>query len=97
MYYWLGSDGEPVGTDDVLEWSKKFCHRDKQVAREDLGDVLLSTVFLGVDHAFGDGPPVLWETMIFGGPRDQDQQRYTSREDALAGHAEWLKELKGGA
>lgn len=29
--------------------------------------VNVSTVFLAIDHAFGDGPPVLYETMIFGG------------------------------
>jgi len=30
---------------------------------------------------------VLWETMIFGGPNDQEyQERYTSYEDAVEGH-----------
>lgn len=29
------------------------------------GGIEVSTVFLGMDHAFLDGPPVLWETMVF--------------------------------
>jgi hypothetical protein len=41
---------------------------------------------LGVDHNYnfsGRSPPVLWETMIFGGPRDQYQERYSSHTAAL--------------
>jgi len=51
--------------------------------------VWISTVFLGLDHRFaGAGPPVLWETMIFGGALDQRyQERYTSKLAALQGHA----------
>jgi len=65
--------------------------------RENLADVaasldlriLVSTVFLGLDHRFtADGPPVLWESMIFGGPHSGEQRRYTSKADALAGHAD---------
>jgi hypothetical protein len=58
-------------------------------------DIRVSTVFLGFNHAplfdnngkrIINGTPVLWETMIFGGEHDQYQERYTSHEDALAGH-----------
>ena len=47
----------------------------------------VSTVFLSMDHGFGKGRPVLYETMIFGGPRDQYQERYCTRAEAEAGHA----------
>jgi hypothetical protein len=30
-----------------------------------LGVVVVSTVFLGLDHSFGEGPPLLFETMVF--------------------------------
>lgn len=51
--------------------------------------ILVSTIFLGLDHSFSDdGPPVLFESMIFGGPLSGEQRRYTSRADALAGHAD---------
>jgi hypothetical protein len=45
-------------------------------------------VFLGIDHNFfGDGPPILFETMVFGGPMDQDQRRYSTWDEAEFGHA----------
>ena len=53
-------------------------------------DIRVSTVFLGVDHRFNfsgdDGPPILFETMIFGGQHDQYQDRYCTYDQALAGH-----------
>lgn len=46
----------------------------------------ISTVFLGFDHGFGQGLPILFETMIFGGPYDQWQRRYCTWDEAEAGH-----------
>ena len=52
-----------------------------------MGRVFISTVFLGIDHSFTRiGPPVLWETMIFGGRLDEEQWRYTSEAEAIRGH-----------
>ena len=57
----------------------------KQITLPD--GVRVSTVFLGLDHShFPGGPPVLFETMIFGGAHDQFQARYTTYEAALVGH-----------
>src|ERR1035437_632572 len=35
-----------------------------------IGKVNISTIFLHIDHRFGDGSPLLFETMIFGGEHD---------------------------
>lgn len=35
------------------------------VARDTVGVYLVSTVWLGLDHSFGDSKPVLFETMVF--------------------------------
>jgi hypothetical protein len=50
----------------------------------------VSTVWLGVNHNFaGDGPPIIFETMVFGsGDGDQWMQRYATEAEARAGHAE---------
>lgn len=57
------------------------------VADERVRDWRVSTVFLGIDmRPIGDGPPILWETMIFGGTLDGEQWRYSSREQAERGH-----------
>ena len=48
---------------------------------------LVSTVFLGLDHSFGDSAPILWETMIFNNEGDSVYcERYGSQADALIGH-----------
>lgn len=46
----------------------------------------VSTVFLAMDHGFAENRPVLWETMVFGGPCDDHMERYSSRTAAKAGH-----------
>lgn len=67
--------------------SRIIAHDKNERRSPEEPEILVSTVFLGLDHNFGDGPPHLWETMILGGPLDQYQERYSSREAALEGHA----------
>ena len=92
-------DGQtPVVEPDLLKWAawfEKFPNR--VVAKTWVGSSEVSTVFLAFDHNFhGEGPPVLFETMIFHGARDGDQRRYCTYAEAQAGHAEWVAELKQG-
>ena len=79
--------GKEVVKVDLMEWATTLETMDRQVARDTLpGDVQVSTVFLGLDHSFGNGPPLLFETMVFGGDHDQEQERYTTWEEAEDGH-----------
>lgn len=78
---------------DVIEasiWlypSKENSTDRRRVKKDTVNNHDISTVFLGLDHGYGEGEPVLWETMIFGASElDQWQDRYTSYEDALKGH-----------
>ena len=50
---------------------------------------MISTVFIGIDHQFADGPPRLFETMIFLGDSRSDVycRRYPTRDAARDGHA----------
>lgn len=73
---------------DVLEWADWFeNNRMCWHLVDHHADVRVSTVFLGLDHSFGlqDGP-ILFETMIFGGPHDGYQKRYRTTEEAKKGH-----------
>lgn len=55
--------------------------------------IRISTVFLGLDHRFyGEGDPVVFETMVFGGFRDDEQYRYCDWDTAHSFHDE-LKNL----
>ena len=96
MYWILDDAGEPVAVgDDVQAWSNWFSSGDKRHVAEDcVGDVRVSTVFLGLDHNFlGTGRPVLWETMVFGGELDGEQWRYDSQKAAMEGHGELLRRV----
>ena len=72
---------------DLREWGQWFETANRDVAQTHIGEVRISTVFLGFDHSFGQGSPRLYETMIFGGPHDGYQDHYSSRIEAAAGHA----------
>jgi hypothetical protein len=87
MWYILDKDNKPVKSTIIQhsEWIEANPER-KAVKQEHIGDIFISTVFLGLDHSWNSDIPVLWETMIFGGEHDQYQDRYTSYEDALEGH-----------
>lgn len=88
--YILNEHGEPARCDDLYAWSEWFEQSDaeRRIARDEVGDdVKVSTVFLGLDHSFGNAAPMLFETMIFGGPHDDYQERYATRDEAVAGHA----------
>lgn len=69
---------------DALENERKYTI----IEQTTIGDYLISTVWLGLDHSFGYGPPLIFETMVFkGGESDLDCERYSTEEEALAGHA----------
>jgi hypothetical protein len=95
--YILNADGEPELCEDIYAWGMWFERtsrtRERVVAQDKHEsrtsgepEIMVSTVFLALDHNWGDGPPVLWETLVFGGLLDGEMNRYTSRADALAGH-----------
>ncbi len=88
--YRLTDDGRPVPEPDLIAFGEAM-QKHHRVALDLIGDVKVSTVFLGIDHRFnGAGDPILWETMIFGGEHGGYQERYTSLDDAKAGHAKAL-------
>jgi hypothetical protein len=73
-----------------------FPEGGKVVGREELpGNVVVSTVFLGLNHNYHGGEPILFETMVFGGPHDDYQRRYRTHQEAQQGHAEALRMVKG--
>jgi hypothetical protein len=92
-------DGLPTQEPDLLKWGRWFETADNEriVMKTELEEEQVSTVFLGVDHSFGRKLlPILWETMIFGGPHDQWQERYTSRDEAVRRHHEIVGKIKSG-
>ncbi len=92
-YYKL--EGTKVVPVDSLLWAQWFETAHRVIGNDTIGDARVSTVFLGINHNWGDGPPLLFETMIFGGVHDGWQERCSTYEEALAMHAKAKKLLEG--
>ena len=74
----------------LLEWAEWMeraieAQPDRHIVQKTtIGDHEVSTVFLGLDHNWGSGPPLLWETMVF--PECDECDRYSTLAEARAGH-----------
>jgi hypothetical protein len=108
-WYWLRPDhsielGPEIEDKDgfakYTEWLygvDKDGNPNRHVARFESPDVLVSTVFLGLDHNHSnDGPPIVFETLVFGGPNDQYMYRYATWDEAIAGHKRVCGDLTSG-
>ena len=71
---------------DLYKWANWMKNADRKVASDKKGGIMVSTIFLGLDHNFGQGEPLLFETMVFGGEHDEDMDRYSTWEEAEEGH-----------
>lgn len=93
-HLWYDRQGQPIDTATANRLLgdmgyKRIAKTNIKSASDPAIDWDVSTVWLGVDHSFGDGPPIIFETMVFGnGDGDQYMQRYVTEEQARAGHAE---------
>ena len=82
----------PVPCADLAEWAHWFTTANRQVARTEIGELILCTVFSGVDYRrFGascpfDGPPLVFETMVFGDVTGRYVARCSTWEEAEEMH-----------
>lgn len=65
--YVINADNSVSPMDDFVEWSSRFETDERRIAYTHMADGrVVSTVFLGINHRyFSDGPPLLFETMVF--------------------------------
>lgn len=83
--YYILRDRVPTPVDSLVQWATWFERRgNRRVAETQWQGTRVSTVFLGLDHAFRDNArPELFETMVFGPPGDADYQtRCSTWEEA---------------
>lgn len=93
-YKYILDGRKAVPIEDVILWANWFDSADRHVAQNIIKGVKISTVFLGLDHSFGDGEPLLFETMVFGGELDQDMDRYSTWDKAEEGHKKMVERVK---
>lgn len=85
---------------ELMEWANLY-EQDREYGRVGstmVDDVHVSTIWIGLDHNLGGiGDPLIFETMTFDEDGDSDfQQRYSTLEQAQAGHANTVKALENG-
>lgn len=94
MIGFFNAEGEPIS---VQEWGALMESRDYRIVKvTEINGIVVSTVWLGLDHNFiGDGPPLIFETMVFR-PGERGGEliyRYTTHEQAERGHETALLRL----
>lgn len=95
----------PVDIEGYVKWKASKTKEDGStiILQDVLGEMLISTTFLGLDHNLGmAGPPKLFETMAFpidiGSKKivdfDDDLfcDRYSTLSQAVAGHKKIIKQ-----
>ena len=94
---------EAIEEPDIIKWAQWFEGANRIVNKstanvtfkgEKVGQVKVSTVFLGIDHSFGDGEPLLFETMVFGGKLDEEMDRCSTWEAAEKMHELMCEKVK---
>ena len=97
-WYELNEDGTTTALPDGA-YPARFDADHKRIAESTVGGMWVSTVFLGLNHQLDDGPPLLFETMVFperGNYSEMLCWRYTTKTDAAACHAFLVAELEAG-
>ena len=91
------NDGVPVPAPSLVAWANWIGVNDRTIARTEVGEVTVSTVFLGLDHNFFGGTPLLFETLVFGGEHADDMERYATLDEARRGHDRMVALIRGEA
>ncbi len=81
-----------------LEWGLKIQDWDYKIVRQtEVMGLEVSTVWMGINSSIGGGPPVIFETMVFGAAEgtvwDDFQARYCTEEEALKDHFKLVREI----
>lgn len=93
LHLWFDRQGRPI---TVAEADRLLTQPGyKRVARDEIDGILVSTVWLGLDHSFGHEGPLIFETMIFeNGPLNETCWRYATEEQAVAGHQAAIRHVR---
>lgn len=88
---WLDKKGNPISPE---EWGR--LHSDESYMRIGgtvvAGGAYVSTVWVGINMNYTrQGPPIIFETLVSGGPMDGRMWRYATEGQAVIGHDEVVR------
>lgn len=85
LYY--DRQGNPCSLHDVARI-------DHRVARTEAGGAVVSTVWLAVPIGAVLGRPLIFETLVLGGPLNGNGEPYATEPEAVAGHERWVERAR---
>ena len=82
--------------EEFTAWATAVFGSNRQVAlTKAFPGIVISTIFLGINHRWrDDGPPLVFETMVFDDYGPGDCRRYATWDEALAGHGKIVARIK---
>ena len=95
MFYKLDENKNvlPCSMDEYVEQFRDH-ENHRRVGLDEVHGTTISTVFLCLDHSHG-GTPLFFETMTFSKHASgKDQRRYSTWDEAVAGHAQMVEEVR---
>lgn len=102
LYYFLNKDKSVIKC-SLKEFSEQLnemmINDSKHVKKSDIGNFWISTVWLGINHNWGSGSPILFETMILNKYTQEWLDylvRYSTWDNALIGHENAIQYVKDG-
>ena len=79
--------GQEIIPCDVFTWMRWHQITDHVICRDRIGDVLVSTIFFGLNRRSDpNSPQLIFETMVFGGAFGEYRECYETYSEAEAGH-----------
>jgi hypothetical protein len=82
---------------DVFTWGQWHQMANCVLFRDRIGGILVSTIFFGLNRrSKPNDPPLIFETMVFGGDFGDYQERYATYSEAEAGHRRILAMVDDG-
>ena len=79
--------GREIVPCDVFTWVTWHQMTNHTISRDSVGEILVSTIFFGLNQrSQPNSPPLIFETMVFGGSFGEYRERYETYSEAEAGH-----------
>lgn len=97
-YYFILNEDGSVTPVEVREWAKWYENADRSIAKYAFDKYDLSAVFLGINHNYGEGPPLIFEMMIFkkGTYDEVFCERFSTKSETLLRAQELVHLIESG-
>lgn len=92
MARYILKDNQPQLCEDLEEWAMWYGGSNHQIASDRVGDVSISTAFIGISAGEMGGLPILFETLR---SSCGVVRRYATYSQAIDGHAQIVERLAG--